>query len=58
MIYTLFNLDDRKLLTAPKAGEHFDSKVMAQRGQDWQAKYDEIDANPEHEIVVHIPEED
>jgi len=36
MIYTLFNLRDRKILQGEVDGEHYDSKVMARRGQDWQ----------------------
>ena len=58
MIYTLFNLRDRKILQGEVDGEHYDSKVMARRGQDWQQKYDEIDSNPDHEIVVHVPDEE
>ena len=45
----------RTLTEANSRCEKLDSYIMSQRGQDFQAAYDEIAANPEHTITVYVP---
>jgi len=58
MIYKYEEAEGRRLLTSvgmPR--EFFDSFIMAQRGRDFDAVYNEIASNPEHEIVIIEDEE-
>jgi hypothetical protein len=56
MIFKHFILSDRQILQG-EDGYHYDSKIMSQRGQDFDAVYNEIANNPEHEIVIQEAQE-
>ena len=64
MIFKLYIHEDRQILQtdethpdfevwkAQGGKAHYDSLIMSRRGQDFDAVYNEIASNPEHEIVV------
>lgn len=54
MDFVLHILSDREILQGD-SGYHYDSKIMGQRGQDYQAKKTEIENNPEHTVTLYVP---